>query len=113
MHTGAHVDSSLLGSGVGVFLAIEGLDMAMALLVYIIDNPGFLGLTLACGPDPLANRHFIPSLRFSRASLLRGICRYKIERDYAAMSADPSKTLICIACTRRTGHCFRRLTCIP
>ena len=54
---GTDVDADLLGVGVGVLLALESLDVAVAVLVEVVDDPRLLGLAAARRPFPLPNRH--------------------------------------------------------
>ena len=46
MDTGPYVDADLLGIGVGLLLAGEGLDMPLAVLG-IVDDPGLFRFTLS------------------------------------------------------------------
>jgi len=57
-----HVDPDLLRMGVSVLLAVEGLDVAGALRVEVVDDPRLLRLPAARRPFPLANRHCCAAL---------------------------------------------------
>src|SRR5262249_57587614 len=52
------LDRGLLG--VGVLPAGEGLDMAGAVLVAVVDDPSFLSLPVGGDPAPFADRHGNP-----------------------------------------------------
>ena len=46
MRAGANIDADLVSVCIGIFLASECLDVTLALLVGVIDDPGFLRLAL-------------------------------------------------------------------
>jgi hypothetical protein len=56
------VDADLLGIGVGLLLAGEGLDMPLAVLG-IVDDPGLFRFTRSRFPGALADGHAARSLR--------------------------------------------------
>jgi hypothetical protein len=47
--------------GISLLLLIESLEMALAVLVGVVDDPGFLRLSLPGRPNSLANRHGVAS----------------------------------------------------
>src|SRR5262245_55755329 len=60
VHSLAHVNLDRCLIFVGVFFAPEGFNVAIAVLVNVIDNPGFFLLAFASRPSAFANRHFYP-----------------------------------------------------
>ena len=67
-----------------VFLAVECLDVPLAVLIGVVDNPAFLLLTLTGCPSAFAYRHPIVSFGYSRCALLGGFPSFSIN---AAMMA--------------------------
>src|SRR5262249_61897853 len=52
-----NVHPNLIVAGVGVLLALKCLDVAIAVLIGVVNDPGFLWLALAGRPFALAYRH--------------------------------------------------------
>jgi hypothetical protein len=55
MNSGADVDRDLGMTGFGVFLALEGLEVTLAELVGVVDDPGLAGFAAIGGPVALAD----------------------------------------------------------
>jgi hypothetical protein len=51
----ADIDLDLGRSSIGFFLEVEGFDVPVAILVGLVDDPGFLRLALAGRPRALAD----------------------------------------------------------
>ena len=66
MDTSANIDADLLGIGIGLFLAGEGLDMPLAVLG-IVDDPGLFRFAALV---------FQLRLRTDMLRVLSGSCRY-------------------------------------
>jgi hypothetical protein len=60
VHPGADGDSDNGVMGVGIALLSEGLEVAVALLVDVIDDPSFPRLPAGAFPGAFADRHCQP-----------------------------------------------------
>src|SRR5262245_17559684 len=52
-----HVLPDLIVASIGVLLTLECLDVAVAILVEVVDNPSLFGFAFRCNPLALAYRH--------------------------------------------------------
>src|SRR6516162_9822856 len=57
VNAGADVDTDLLGPRLRILFALKGLNVAIALLVDIVDHPGLLHVAISGLPSSLAYRH--------------------------------------------------------
>jgi hypothetical protein len=57
VNPGANVDPDLLCPSVGIFFALESLNVAITVLVGVVHDPGLFYVTISGSPPSLADRH--------------------------------------------------------
>jgi hypothetical protein len=74
MDAGPHVDTGLVGVAVSLFLALKSLDVPVAGLADIVDNPGFAAFAGLCDPGAFTDGHVSNSYAKLRGAGLRLQC---------------------------------------